>query len=95
MLLLIVASNNNVPEDRIFSLIRSRITIVSLSEYPTIVKNAATVPSVISYPVREKIPNVEKLVKHDYERNKSPVSKESKSHFRNITINIKCRKEIS
>ena len=37
---------------------RSRITIVSLSEYPTIVKNAATVPNVISYQVKEKMPNV-------------------------------------
>ena len=58
MLLLIVDSNITVPDDFIFSLILSKITIVSFKEYPTIVKKAATVLSVISKPVREKIPNV-------------------------------------
>ena len=58
MLLLIVDSNITVPEDFIFSLILSKITIVSFKEYPTIVKKAATVLSVISKPVREKIPSV-------------------------------------
>ena len=58
MLLLIVDSNITVPEDFIFSLILSNITIVSFKEYQTIVKKAATVLSVISKPVREKIPNV-------------------------------------
>ena len=58
ILLFIVDSNITVPEDFIFSLILSRITIVSFNEYPTIVKNAATVLNVISNPVNEKTPSV-------------------------------------
>ena len=42
----------------IFSLILSKITMVSLREYPTIVKNAAMIAKDISYPNIENIPKV-------------------------------------
>ena len=41
-----------------FSLILSKITMVSFKEYPTIVKKAATTGREISYPSIENIPNV-------------------------------------
>ena len=41
-----------------FSLILSNITMVSLREYPTIVKKAAITDNDISYPSIEKIPRV-------------------------------------
>ena len=41
-----------------FSLILSKITMVSFNEYPTIVKKAATTGREISYPSIENIPNV-------------------------------------
>ena len=46
-----------------FSLILSKITMVSFNEYPTIVKKAATTGREISYPSIENIPNV--IVHHE------------------------------
>ena len=45
-------------DDFRFSRILSKITIVSLSEYPTIVRNAAMIGRLISYERSEKIPSV-------------------------------------
>ena len=55
MLLLIVDSNMTVPEDFIFSRILSKITIVSFSEYPTIVKKAAAFLTIVGYSLNDTI----------------------------------------
>ena len=53
MLLLIVDSNITVPDDFIFSLILSKITIVSFKEYPTIVKKAFL--TIVGYSLNDTI----------------------------------------